>query len=193
LFLLAACSNVANKNHKMNQEINLIGWIEDGDWNKDLRITPDSSINKSKLFSQFQKNDKLWEAAFKHLQTVDFDALKVGKYELNGNNLFFFVDEYNTKNEEDTKYEAHRKYADIQYLIEGEEKIGVNKLQPSTLCTEYVDSKDIAFYEMPEDNYRVANQNVFFVFFPDDAHRPCVKTLENSKVKKIVYKVRVDQ
>lgn len=193
LFILEACSNVSNNSSKMKSEINFKNWFENNNWNNSVKINPDYSINKVKLFSQFQKNDKLWKKAFQHFQTIDFDTLKVGKYELNGDSLFYVVDEYTTKDEEETKYEAHRKYADIQYLIEGEEKIGVNKLQPSTLSIKYNESKDIAFYEMAEDNYRLANKDVFFVFFPSDAHRPCVKTSENSKVKKIVYKVRIDQ
>jgi YhcH/YjgK/YiaL family protein len=78
-------------------------------------------------------------------------------------------------------------------LISGTEKIGVNPLDTSTVVNPYNDEKDIAFYAMSNKNYRHADQDVFFVFFPHDAHRPCVKVLENGKVKKVVYKVRLAQ
>jgi hypothetical protein len=43
-----------------------------------------------------------------------------------------------------------------------------------------------------KNNYRIATPERFFVFFPDDAHRPCVRIDENSIVRKIVVKIRVN-
>lgn len=128
--------------------------------------------------------------AFDYLKNTDLAALNTGRYFLKSDSLIVIVDEYNTKNPEETKYEAHKKYIDIQYLIKGEEKIGVSKLQKdSKVVISYDETKDIAFYDMAEENYRTANSSVFFIFFPEDAHRPCVKTDENSPVKKIVFKI----
>ena len=168
-------------------------WFHHGEWSDNLQIKPDKSINIEEFYIQYHKNQRLWKKAFNYLKNTNLDSLSIGRYELVKDSLFVIVDEYFTKNEKETKYEAHRKYADIQYLISGSEKIGVNKLVSSTIVIPYDIEKDIAFYEMAENNYRLANQDMFFIFFPQDAHRPCLKTLENSKVKKIVCKVRVDQ
>jgi beta-galactosidase beta subunit len=40
-------------------------------------------------------------------------------------------------------------------------------------------------------NYEATPSN-FFIFFPDDAHRPGLKNGVNSKVKKIVIKLKAD-
>ncbi|MFA5820146.1 MAG: YhcH/YjgK/YiaL family protein, partial [Bacteroidales bacterium] len=37
-----------------------------------------------------------------------------------------------------------------------------------------------------------ATPDKFFIFFPSDAHRPGLKVGENSQVRKVVVKVKVD-
>ena len=97
-----------------------------------------------------------------------------------------------TKDEENTRFEAHRKYADIQYLISGQEKIGISPLEKSTVTIPYNEEKDICFLHSDVKNYRLANSEKFFIFFPDDAHRPGMKAGEKEWVKKIVIKVKVE-
>ena len=130
--------------------------------------------------------------AFSFLNSKDLAGLALGRYELEGSDLFVNIDEYLTKNEEEMNFEAHRKYADIQYLVSGEEKIGVTALKNTLEIVPYDGEKDIAFFTANENNFRLATPENFFVFFPNDAHRPCVKTSGNNKVKKVVIKVRID-
>jgi YhcH/YjgK/YiaL family protein len=89
-------------------------------------------------------------------------------------------------------FEAHKKYADIQVLISGEEKIGVLPLDATTVTVPYDEEKDIMFLTAEGENYRDAMPGKFFLFFPEDAHRPTVKKTENSQVRKIVVKVRIN-
>lgn len=138
------------------------------------------------------KNRERWEKAFEFLKTNDLKNMKLGRYELHGDNLFVNVDEYTTKDEEDARFEAHKKYADIQYLVSGEEKIGIAIMKNTAEIIPYDSLKDIAFYTSNEFNYRLASPSTFFVFFPEDAHRPCVKIDKNTKVRKVVVKVRID-
>jgi YhcH/YjgK/YiaL family protein len=118
--------------------------------------------------------------------------LAPGKYELEGSDLFATVSEYPTKNEEEVQFEAHRQYADIQYIVSGQEKIGVVPFDEKQITVPYDSSKDIAFLSFAESNYRTATPERFFVFFPDDAHRPGVKVNENSQVRKVVVKVKIN-
>jgi len=167
-------------------------WFHRGEWAGNLTIKPDESVNIQEFYVQYQKQQKLWKTAFEFLETTNLDSLKNGRYELIPDSLYCNVDEYTTKNMEDTKHEAHVKYADIQYLIRGEEQIDVYPLQGETAVVAYNKQKDIAFYELSNKKLRLANQDVFFIFFPKDAHRPCLKTNANSNVKKIVFKVRIN-
>ena len=47
-----------------------------------------------------------------------------GKYEIAGDEIFASVMTYTTAPENEKKFELHRKYIDIQYIISGEEIIG---------------------------------------------------------------------
>jgi YhcH/YjgK/YiaL family protein len=169
-----------------------VKWFLTAEWKSGWEICPDESINQKEFAKQFFKNNERWEKAFNFLKTTDLKNISLGKHELDGNNLFVNVDEYTTRNEEDSRFEAHKKYADIQYLVYGEEKIGITAPDNTIECTIYDDLKDIIFLAAEINYFRLASPERFFIFFPDDAHRPCVKNNENSKVRKVVVKVRIN-
>jgi|GEM_PF-109779 len=172
-----------------NEEISK--WFKSEDWKFGWAVAPDESIDPREFCVQFFKNQERWEKAFRFLKDSDFKTLPVGKYKLEGDSLIVNVDEYTTRNEEDSRYEAHRKYADIQYVVSGEEQIGVVSIGNTNEITPYNCEKDIAFLSSEQDNYRFASPEKFFVFFPEDAHRPCVKIVENKNVRKVVVKVQI--
>ena len=58
------------------------------------------------------------------LRDTDFAALTESRYEVEGEDLFFFLQDYETRPVNDTP-EAHRKYADIQFVLSGREKFDV--------------------------------------------------------------------
>ncbi len=55
-----------------------------------------------------------------------------------------------------------------------------------------LEEKDIAFYTSNGGTLRKATPGNFFIFFPQDVHRPCVKEKEQVTVKKLVVKMKVD-
>lgn len=65
--------------------------------------------------------------ALELIRDTDFGSLEDGTYGVDGKDLFYFVQSYETKADNDTP-EAHRQYIDIQYLIQGMEKMGVAQL-----------------------------------------------------------------
>jgi len=191
---ITACQTKTNqeKSERMNNE-NLQHWFKKGEWLQGWTIAADNILDVNEFQKQFEKNPQRWEKAFQFLASTDLKNMEVGKYELEGENLFAKVDIYTTKNEEDTRYEAHRKYADIQYLITGKEYIGVMPLSKmEKILVPFSKEKDIAFYSSSLDNYRLADSTNFFIFFPGDAHRPCVKVNNNEEIKKVVLKVALD-
>ncbi|MDX9881899.1 MAG: YhcH/YjgK/YiaL family protein [Prolixibacteraceae bacterium] len=195
LFILTSvfsCSNPTSKNPQNWSEKETTKWFESGDWKSGWDIAPDESINKEEFALQYFRNKTRWNQAFTFLATNDLSKLELGKHELDGSNLYISVDEYLTKDEEDSRFEAHRKYADIQYLISGEEQIGVTVLENTTETISYDNTKDVVFLTTEQNNYRLALPEKFFVFLPGDAHRPGVKVANNIKVRKIVVKVRID-
>ena len=182
----------ASNNPENWNEEELNRWFHTGKWRLDWDIIPDESINKKELAIQIFKNRERWKKAFNFLKTTNLEEISTGKYELDGKNLYVSVNEYTTKNEEDCRYEVHKLYTDIQYLVSGEEKIGVTALENTKEITPYDNVKDISFLTTEQNNYRIASPERFFVFFPEDAHRPCVKTDENIIVRKAVVKIRFE-
>lgn len=167
-------------------------WFKEGKWLEGWKVKPDITINKTEFRKQYFANSNRWKKAFEFFVNNDLDKLKTGRYELDWDNLFVNVDEYMTKDKEDCLFEAHKKYADIQYLVYGEEKIGTTDLNGTKEIIPYNSNKDIAFFSASQNNFRLADPERFFIFFPDDLHCPCVKKEKNSKVRKIVIKVRLD-
>jgi YhcH/YjgK/YiaL family protein len=168
-------------------------WFEKGDWLNGWQIKPDQSINRKALAISYFKNKERWDKAFNFLKNNDLSELELKRYDIDDNNLYAPVSEYLTKNEEDARYEAHQKYIDIQYVVSGKELIGVAPLSHKKDVLEPYDAlKDIEFLTVTNGENRLATPDRFFLFFPEDAHRPGLKDGENSSVRKIVVKVKID-
>ena len=132
------------------------------------------------------------DAALDYLLNADLEGLEPGKHIIDGDKLFAACMEYETKVENLSKNEAHRKYIDVQYIVRGIEKMNASALDGLMVTEEYDDDKDVIFYEHRTDCTFVAGPGCFAVFFPEDAHMPGVCT-ENGpeNVKKVVVKVHV--
>lgn len=116
------------------------------------------------------------------------------KYILKGDDVFAMVSSYETRAMENAIIEAHKKYIDVQTLVSGKEVIGYFPLNSLKIKAEYDDSKDAAFYNVPAEKFGMNHlvPGVFQVFFPQDAHMPCLSASEKAeKVKKIVFKINV--
>jgi YhcH/YjgK/YiaL family protein len=120
-------------------------------------------------------------------------AAAPGKYEVDGESLFYNVDEYETKPVEEGRFEIHRKYLDIQYIVSGAEIIGVAPLEGLTEETPYDGEKDLAFYQNEPAMSRLhLKQGMFAIFWPNEPHMPGRSTDIIENVKKIVVKVRME-
>lgn len=126
----------------------------------------------------------------KYLQEKDLAVLEPGKYEIDGSNIFLLIQDYTSKPLEEGKLEAHRCYIDIQYIIEGAEKIGYDNIEKLENTTEYSNEKDIVFFNGLGDLVTV-KKGYFAIFFPEDAHAPCIAVNNPERVKKAVVKVLV--
>ena len=168
-------------------------WFEKEEWLNGWQIKPDPSINRKTFTVSYFKNKEKWDKAFTFLKESDLPNLEIKRYDIDGETVFALVSDYLTKNEENALYEVHRKYIDIQYIINGKELIGQAPLSmKKDVLTAYDATKDIEFLTVSRGtNYRAAQGN-FYIFFPEDAHRPGLKDGENSQVRKVVVKVKVD-
>ena len=168
-------------------------WFDSGVWHKGWNVTPDNSINKITLAKAYYKNSTRWDKAFAFLGTNDLTKLELKRYDLDGDNLYVTISEYNTKNPETTRYEAHQKYVDIQYVVTGSELIGIAPLAShESVLQPYDATKDVGFFSFKNGKMFKATPAKFFIFFPADAHMPGLKEETNAPVRKAVVKLRLD-
>ncbi|MDD5326840.1 MAG: YhcH/YjgK/YiaL family protein [Phycisphaerae bacterium] len=118
---------------------------------------------------------------------------KDGRYEVNGDELYYIVQRYTTKPIKEGRLEAHKKYIDIQFAAEGEELIGHCLLGQLNIEEPYDEAKDVAFYKVSEkiDTIRL-DKGTFCILFPQDGHMPCCQFNGPSNVVKVVVKVKAD-
>ncbi|WP_068472372.1 YhcH/YjgK/YiaL family protein [Saccharicrinis aurantiacus] len=134
-------------------------------------------------------NDRI-KKAFEFLEEIDFETIEPGKYNVEGDEIFAIVSEYNTKKKEDARPEAHERYLDIQYIVKGSEYMGYAPLEDQDVSTPYDTEKDLVFYKADVDYIKVS-EGMFAVFFPTDIHAPGAEIEKSEPVKKVVVKVLV--
>jgi YhcH/YjgK/YiaL family protein len=127
---------------------------------------------------------------FNFLKETDLDKIDDGRYEIDGNDVYAIVSNYMTKDSAKGHPEAHRKYADIQYIVSGSENIGYSVYSGQSVFKEYDTEKDFLLYD-DVSFYIQLKAGMFAVFYPDDLHMPGIKIGEPGSVKKIVVKVRI--
>lgn len=129
--------------------------------------------------------------AVRYLESLNFDELEQGKIVVN-DDFFVLVQSYDTKLPEQVRFEAHKKYVDIQYIVEGKELMEVAPVNALEVDEPYSEEKDIAFYKPLEQAATVVlTSGGYVVFYPEDAHRPGICAGEITTNKKFVGKVRV--
>ena len=158
-----------------------------------INLTPNKSINQEEFFRQYHKNNKWWDEAFTFLKTKDLAQLKPGVYVIDSGNVIATVSQGATKNKDDVKWEAHRNFNDIQYIIKGKALMGV---APSAdirgnVIVPYTNATDNMNFTNEGGEYFEADPSTFFIFSPQEMHRPAIKVPGSDVVKKIVIKVRV--
>lgn len=127
-----------------------------------------------------------FEKAFVYLRSTNLAALPPGKIHLDGDSLFVLVQEYQTKQIEQGKWEAHKRYIDIQYIVSGEELVNYANISKMKLGN-YDPERD--FQSMNGEGQKIElSAGSFMVFFPQDAHMPGLSIVESKTVRKVVVK-----
>lgn len=120
----------------------------------------------------------------------DLSALEPGRHDIDGDALFVNVCAYDTRAFEDCRFEAHRRYIDVQMVLEGEERIDV----------QFIDRLDAEPFDEEADNMFLDGEaaasvvmapGTFVAVFPCDGHKPGIAVDGSVPVKKAVFKVLV--
>jgi len=166
-------------------------WVKSKVWANGLNINVYPDINSVEFKHQYEANKAVWDKAFQFLaDTANLAKLAPGKYPIDGKNAYASITDVPTRTPDAAKWESHRKYIDLQYVIRGKEKIGVAPVTTATVTVPYDDVKDNANYTA-DGKYYIATPAEFYLFFPSEAHRPNIKVDGYDTDKKLVIKIKV--
>lgn len=132
--------------------------------------------------------------ALDYLRQTDLAALPDGRYELDGERLFAIVQRYRPKPLQAARWEAHRRYVDVQYVVSGCERMGVTFLRGGLPVRQPYDAqKDVIFFDAQGDLV-TAPAGCCAIFLPHDIHAPGLAPDggdPEAEVCKVVVKCRV--
>jgi len=131
-------------------------------------------------------------AALDYLRRTDFSQTPDGKYALDGDRLTADVKHCRTRTPEEAVWETHRRYIDVHYMIEGEERIGCLPFRDDLpIKKPYDPVSDGTVYDVQGESRRMAAGD-FAVCLPDDVHAADLAAgTATAVVRKVVLKCLV--
>ncbi len=144
-------------------------------------------------FLRYVRNRENSLMAYDFIMNYQKNPLPCGRYDLDGKRCFALVQSYETVPEEQKDFETHEQYIDLQYVVEGTEKMLWSPREHLEIKTPLDAEKDVEFYSGGETACAlVVHEGEFAVFYPQEAHKTgcCVTVPEN--VRKIVIKMLME-
>lgn len=146
---------------------------------------------KSPELSLYERLNVNFPKAFDIVRNVLENAPEVGRYEVDGKNLYYMVQSYDTKTAGEAQFEAHKRYIDIQVVLNGEEIIRFESPDKLALVKEYSEEKDCQMFAMNRefDSVRLRRGDIAIIF-PEEPHAPAIGTAaQPQNVGKLVIKI----
>ncbi|MEJ1959953.1 MAG: YhcH/YjgK/YiaL family protein [Nitrosomonadales bacterium] len=129
----------------------------------------------------------LFPHAFEFIRNTDLLALAPGSHAIVGDDLFAIAENVPGRSRDKAKLECHRKYIDIQLVLEGMEEMGWKTLSEChDPIADYNAKSDIQFFNDTPASWITTPPSAFCIFFPEDAHAPLVAT---GNIRKVIFKI----
>ena len=148
------------------------------------------------IFSNLSQSDRyaalhpLFPRAFEYIRDTDLQALAPGVYQIIEGQLFAIVEHVQSRTRAAAKLEAHRRYIDIQLVLQGSDEMGWKSLADChDPVDEYREDHDVRFFNDAPASWIVTPPEHFCIFFPEDAHAPLVGS---GPICKVVFKIATE-
>lgn len=146
----------------------------------------DSIEHQAPLTLQFRQ-------AIEFLRRKDLLDLPDGNVPIDGKRVFAILQRYRTAHLDPPKFEYHRKYIDVQYVLTGEEVIGWVPAAEMTASFDYNADQDVCFGLVEPGKWSSVRLKAgqLAVLWPEDGHAPRLAAGAPLLVRKIVVKIAV--
>ena len=126
-------------------------------------------------------------------------SLVHGSYDVEYNDIKMNVGKYFTKGDNEKFWESHKKYLDVQIMINGTEKVAINDIRDMEVKS-FDEEKDLTILEGDKAFDIIMKTGDVLVFFPNDVHKPELNVSENDDsgnirkiVTKVVFKIEINK
>ena len=148
---------------------------------------------------QYLYNGDAWDATLMWLTHTDMRRLEPGTYYVSGDSIVAKVQEAKTR--EESRIEAHIRYADLQWTISGTERYEVYRPEDLKATDKYNASKDVQHFALKEGvdankkkvrRVLLSDEKTVFLFFPDQPHKALLEadtTKGPEAIRKVVVKI----
>ncbi len=143
-----------------------------------------SALSQSERYAALHPQFPL---VFDYIRNTDLYALPPGRYLIAGDEVFAIVEHVPARTREMARLEAHRRYIDIQLVLDGDEQMGWKPLADCyNPVSEHSMEKDIGFFHDAPASWVNVPPDHFCIFFPEDAHAPLVGS---GQIRKVIFKI----
>lgn len=146
-------------------------------------------IDSTTFIHKYDKLHPHFNKVFEFIKSIDIYNPTIGKHLINGTDAYVIINDSSLRTQEEAKLEVHNAYIDIQLPISKAERFGWssrNDLKNPTAS--FDDDRDIQYFEDKPSTYFDLYPGSFVIFFPDDAHAPCIGI---ESVIKVVAKIKI--
>ena len=134
------------------------------------------------------------QKAFDFLRELQDNDFSDGKVEIDGTNVYAIFQSFpSTPVSGALKFEVHRRYIDIQYLVDGKELMGWAHSDKMMTTIPYNADKDALYGVVPLESvtYIRYSAGQAVILYPSDAHSPGLADGISEAIKKVVVKIAV--
>lgn len=117
-----------------------------------------------------------FRAALDFLTHTDLLNMPLGRHQIDGGDVYLLNQRMDLKDWNEGGWEAHRAYADIQLVLDGEELLGFCPEVGLPVEQPYCERDDVEFFKPDAQGIALpVKSGDFVIFFPGELHRPCIR------------------
>ncbi len=147
-------------------------------------------VDRIERSQQYSRNVPEIYEVIKFAEKVKKENIPVGKYPIT--NGFVLVQEGTTRLFEEADFETHRKYLDIQILVDGMEYVEYTDIKDLTVKVPFDEEKDLELSQGVGNKIQI-KPGMFYVLYPSDGHKPCCHEHTPTTYKKVLAKIKIDK